>query len=107
VGERGNGAAGDLGKIFSLTRQAIINDDLDAFTKIPNAWAVLAIRTIGDLVYAILTGNPRMSDGIALFHADHKKSADRLWYFHGDGRRVASGYGPAERCDWLDPSIST
>ena len=31
-----------------------------------------AIRTVGDLVYAILTGNPTMSDGVALFHADHK-----------------------------------
>ncbi|WP_186764126.1 phage major capsid protein, partial [Haloarcula hispanica] len=27
--------------------------------------------TIGDLVYAVLTGNPAMSDGKALFHADH------------------------------------
>ena len=30
-----------------------------------------AIRTIGDLVYAILTSNPNMQDGVPLFHADH------------------------------------
>jgi hypothetical protein len=30
-----------------------------------------AIRTVGDLVYAVLTSNPAMADTIALFHADH------------------------------------
>jgi hypothetical protein len=30
-----------------------------------------AIRTVGNLVYAVLTGNPNMGDGVALFHADH------------------------------------
>lgn len=60
------------GKLFSLTRQTIINDDLGAFTKIPRSMGRAAIRTIGDLVYAILTTNPKMSDGVALFHANHK-----------------------------------
>ncbi|MGK5069208.1 ClpP-like prohead protease/major capsid protein fusion protein [Janthinobacterium sp. RT4P48] len=73
IGERGESVQlATYGKMFSLTRQAIINDDLDAFTKIPKRLGRAAIRTIGDLVYAILTSNPRMSDGIALFHADHK-----------------------------------
>jgi hypothetical protein len=30
-----------------------------------------AIRTVGDLVYANLMMNPKMSDGKALFHVDH------------------------------------
>jgi phage major head subunit gpT-like protein len=30
-----------------------------------------AIRTVGNLVYAVLIDNPNMSDGTALFHADH------------------------------------
>jgi hypothetical protein len=30
-----------------------------------------AKATIGDLVYAVLTGNGKLSDGKALFHADH------------------------------------
>lgn len=59
------------GKLFSITRQAIINDDLDAFTRIPARMGRAALRTVGDLVYAILTSNPAMSDGTALFHADH------------------------------------
>ncbi|MBJ2155270.1 ClpP-like prohead protease/major capsid protein fusion protein [Variovorax sp. IB41] len=59
------------GELFSITRQAIINDDLDAFTRVPRLMGRAAIRTIGDLVYAILTANPNMPDGVALFHATH------------------------------------
>ncbi len=72
VGERGETVQlATYGKMFGLNRQTIINDDLDAFTKIPRRMGRAAIRTIGDLVYAILTDNPAMSDGKALFHADH------------------------------------
>ena len=59
------------GELFSITRQAIINDDLSAFTKVPRMLGRAAIRTVGDLVYAVLTGNPVMADGKTLFHADH------------------------------------
>lgn len=60
------------GKMFAITRQTIINDDLGAFTRIPAKMGMAAKRTIGDLVFAILTGNPVMADGTALFHASHK-----------------------------------
>lgn len=59
------------GKLFKITRQAIVNDDLDAFTRVPQRMGRAARRTVGDLVFAVLTGNPTMSDGTALFHADH------------------------------------
>jgi len=73
VGERGETVQlATYGKLFAITRQAIINDDLDAFSKIPRKMGRAAIRTIGDLVYAILTGNPKMADNVALFHATHK-----------------------------------
>lgn len=76
MGDRGeNIVLATYGKVFSITRQAIINDDLDAFTKVPMAMGRAAIRTVGDLVYAILTGASTMSDGKALFHADHKNIA--------------------------------
>jgi ATP-dependent protease ClpP protease subunit len=72
IGERGETVQlATYGKLFSLTRHTVINDDLNAFTKIPKAMGRAAIRTIGDLVYAILTGNPTMADGVALFHATH------------------------------------
>ncbi len=73
VGERGEKIAlATYGKRFSITRQAIINDDLGAFTRITQLMGAAARRTVGDLVYAILVDNPKMSDGKALFHADHK-----------------------------------
>ena len=72
VGDRGETIQlATYGSLFSITRQAIINDDLDAFTRVPNKMGRAAIRTVGNLVYAVLTGNPAMSDGVALFHADH------------------------------------
>ena len=63
------------GKMFSITRQAIINDDLMAFTEIPRKMGRAAARTVGDLVFNVITGNPAMSDGTALFHADHNNLA--------------------------------
>ena len=70
--EKGEGfSLQTFGKIISLTRQAMINDDLDGFTKIPNALGRSAARLEADKVYSILTSNPAMADGVALFHADH------------------------------------
>ena len=40
-------------------------------SRISRSLGKAAKATIGDLVYAVLTGNPAMSDGKALFHADH------------------------------------
>lgn len=72
VGDRGEPIVlATYGNLFSITRQAIINDDLDTFTRIPNKMGRAAIRTVGNLVYAVLTGNPYMSDGVALFHVSH------------------------------------
>lgn len=72
VGDRGETIQlATYGKLFSITRQAIINDDLDAFTKLPRSMGRAAIRTVGNLVYAVLTGNPKMSDNVDLFHATH------------------------------------
>ncbi len=59
------------GKLFSISRQAIINDDLGALTDIPAMHGEAAARKIGDLAYAVLTANSAMGDGKALFHADH------------------------------------
>lgn len=76
VGDRGESIQlATYGKLFSITRQAIINDDLDGFTKIPRGMGRAAIRTVGNLVYAVLTGNPNMADGVALFHANHSNLA--------------------------------
>ena len=69
-------ALATYGKLFGITRQAVINDDLNAFSKVPQKMGRAAKRTIGNLVYAVLTSNPAMSDSVALFHtATHKNLA--------------------------------
>lgn len=57
------------GKIIGLTRQAIINDDLSAFTRVPAMFATAAANLESDTVYGILTANAALADGVALFHA--------------------------------------
>ena len=59
------------GRIIGITRQTIINDDLNAFARIPAAFGASAADLESDLVYSILTGNPVMNDTLALFHATH------------------------------------
>ncbi|EOV9570214.1 ClpP-like prohead protease/major capsid protein fusion protein [Cronobacter turicensis] len=59
------------GELFSIDRQAIINDDLTVLSSIPQAMGRAAKATVGDLVYAVLIDNPAMSDGKSLFSADH------------------------------------
>ncbi len=76
IGERAESIKlATYGKLFSISRQAIINDDLSAFTDIPRKMGRAAARTVGDLVFAIINANPTMSDGTALFHADHSNLA--------------------------------
>lgn len=61
------------GKKFALTRQAIINDDLRAFTRLPQKFGSAAKRTINKAVYAILVNNTvtMAEDNKVLFHTDH------------------------------------
>lgn len=58
-------------KIVALTRKTIINDDLDAFTRLPQSYGWAAADVMGDAVYGVLTANANMADGVALFHANH------------------------------------
>lgn len=60
-----------FGKIIGITWEAIINDDLSAFNRIPQAFAAKAAIKQSDIVYSILIDNPTMYDGKALFHVDH------------------------------------
>lgn len=59
------------GRIIGITRQTLINDDLDAFTRVPTAFGASAADLESDLVYSILTSNPTMGDALALFVAGH------------------------------------
>ena len=59
------------GRIVSLTRQAIINDDLRGFDRLTTAFGFAARRLENRTVYAQLTANAALADGTALFHANH------------------------------------
>ena len=59
------------GRIVSITRQTIINDDLNAFADMPARFGRAAADLESDIVWGIITGNAAMNDGVALFHADH------------------------------------
>lgn len=58
-------------RAIALTRQSIINDDLRAFDRVSAGFSGAARRLENRLVYAQLTSNPTMGDGIALFNASH------------------------------------
>lgn len=69
-------ALATYGELFSITRQTIINDDMQMLLDIPMLMGEAAKATIGDLVYATLISPPKMSDNKTLFHADHKNMYD-------------------------------
>lgn len=54
-----------------ITREMIINDDLGAIDQLFRGIGVQAAVLENKTVYAILNTNPAMSDGVALFHANH------------------------------------
>lgn len=66
------------GRLVGITRETIINDDMDAFTRIPGKMAATSARLENRMVYDILLGNPVMADGVALFHATHGNLINNL-----------------------------
>lgn len=64
-----------FGRTFSLTRQALINDDLGVFNDISSKFGRAAKNKINNMVYDLLSGNTVLEDGKALFSADRKNLA--------------------------------
>lgn len=62
------------GKIFALSREALINDDMGALTNLATEFGRAAGRTIENSVYALLAQNgglgPTQSDAQPFFHAN-------------------------------------
>ncbi len=61
--------------IFALSWQTLINDDLDAMTRLPQQRGAAAGRKEDTLAFSILTANPVMADGHTLFSAAHRNLA--------------------------------
>lgn len=76
-----------FGRIVAISRQALINDDLGAFTSLNMRFGVAAAEFEAFQLLALLESNsgngPTMADGKALFHADH-------------GNKAGTGAAPSE-----------
>ncbi|AGT07901.1 head maturation protease, ClpP-related [Paracoccus aminophilus] len=60
------------GRTIKLTFEAVVNDDMGAFQRIPTEFAMAARTMENSMVWALIRANARLkSDGKALFHADH------------------------------------
>ena len=57
------------GQIFSISWQSIVNDQLDAFMRVPRMMGTSMRRKQNKLVYSVLNTNPSLADGGALFNS--------------------------------------
>lgn len=60
-----------FGRIWGITRQAMVNDDLGAFVDVTRRMGIAAREAENKGLVTLVTGNPVLSDGKAVFHADH------------------------------------
>ncbi len=67
--------AATYGRVFAITRQALVNDDLDAFSRVPTKFGRAAKNLESDLVWYQILKNANMNDGNALFSAAHANYA--------------------------------
>lgn len=71
-------ALSTYGHVISITRESLINDDLDAFARIPQSIGASYKRFQGRKVYQQLLNPSLMSDGVTLFddtaHGNHISS---------------------------------
>ena len=64
------------GKLFGISREALINDDMNEFTRIPQSMGTAAARKVNTIAYAVMTtasyvGQTMTEDSVALFNAAH------------------------------------
>lgn len=75
------------GRILSLTRQALVNDDLQGFATLLRKFAQAAARREADELVAVLL-SPNLVDGSPLFHADRSSLIDDALSLGGLGEAV-------------------
>lgn len=54
---------------INFSYRLIVNDDMDALSRVPAQMGAAAARTVNAVAWAQITSNPTMSDGVALFSA--------------------------------------
>lgn len=68
-GEKESVSIGTKGNIISITREAIINDDLGYFMRMATMLGGAAARTVEADAYTYLLSNPKLKDGKPIVHA--------------------------------------
>jgi hypothetical protein len=76
------------GNIFSVTWETVVNDDLDALSRIPASQGAACRRKQNAAVYGVLTANAAMADTGLLFNATAQTTAG------GHDNYVSSGAVP-------------
>lgn len=66
------------GNFLTITRQALVNDDMGAFTRIPQKFGAAAARTVNGVVYSTFldSGDGPTIEGAALFSSTHTTTAN-------------------------------
>jgi hypothetical protein len=59
------------GRKFAITREVIINDDTDAFSRVPQKFGRAARNLESNVAWLQILSNPAMGDGNALFSSAH------------------------------------
>jgi hypothetical protein len=59
------------GAMFSVSWETVVNDDLDAISRVPAMHGNAMRRKQNKVVYSVLTANDVLSDNVALFNATH------------------------------------
>jgi hypothetical protein len=70
--DRATNKLSTYGKVFTLTRKMIYDDDLGEFLKIPTGFGSRGKRKVDQVFFSRLLSNPVQADGKALFSTDHK-----------------------------------
>ena len=70
--DRATNKLSTYGKVFTLTRKMIYDDDLGEFLKIPTGFGSRGKRKIDQVFFSRLLSNPVQADGKALFSTEHK-----------------------------------
>jgi len=68
-------AVNKYGSIFSISWETVVNDDLDAISRIPAMQGAACRRLQNQAIYGVLTANAAMADTGALFNATAQTTA--------------------------------
>lgn len=63
------------GNMFTITWETVVNDDLDAISRIPAMQGAACRRLQNQAIYGVLTSNPTLADTGALFNATAQTTA--------------------------------